>query len=117
MQDYTILNTLNDQKEEKDAKTKRINLIKWFKRYLLFLLICAPIGLSFMIRNLVRFHEKPGILSANSDSLQYMGNISLIKRLLIPSTLDLEYPFHSEYAKASTNVWLITLKTCDDGDA
>ena len=97
--------------KEKDAKTKRIDLTKWFKRYLLFLLICAPIGLSFMIRNLVRFHEKPGILSANSDSLQYMGNISLIKRLLIPSTLDLEYPFHSEYAKASTNVWLITLKT------
>lgn len=91
----------NDKKE----------LISWFKRYMLFLLICASIGLSFVIRNLIRFHEKPGILSANPDSLQYMGNISLFRRLTIPNTLDLEYPFHSEYAKASTNVWLINLKT------
>ena len=94
-----------------DNEQKNKDLITWFKRYLLFLIVCASIGLSFVIRNLVRFHEKPGILSANSDSLQYMGNVSLIKRLFIPTTLDLEYPFHSEYAKASTNVWLITLKT------
>ena len=83
----------------------------WVRRYLVFLFVCGGIGLSFTVRNIIRFHEKPGILSANSDSLQYMGADSLITRLGLPRTLDLEYPFHSEYAKASHNVWLITLKT------
>ena len=93
------------------SEVKEGSGIKWLKRYVVFGLICIPIGMSFVIRNLIRFHEKPGILSANSDSHQYMGSYSLLTRLGPPSTLDLEYPFHSEYAKASQNVWLINLKT------
>lgn len=83
----------------------------WIKRFVLFGVVCGFIGLSFTLRNAIVFHEKPGILSANSDSFQYMGNYSLFTRLGIPKTLDLDYPFHSEYAKASSNVWLIMLKT------
>lgn len=87
------------------------NGMRWFRKYAIFGVVCGIIGLSYTIRNAIVFHEKPGILSANSESHQYMGNYSLLTRLGLPGTLDWEYPFHSEYAKASRNVWLIMLKT------
>lgn len=93
------------------SEVKEGNFKLWIKRYILFGVVCGSIGLSFTIRNAIRFHEKPGILSANSESLQYMGGYSLLTRLGIPGSLDLDYPFHSEYAKVSKNVWLILLKT------
>lgn len=82
-----------------------------FYPYLVFFLLSVPLGLSFTIRNFIRFHQKPGISSATPDSFLYMGGYSLKERLGIPSSLGLDYPFHSVYAKDSPNVWVILFKT------
>ncbi|MCR5501572.1 MAG: glycosyltransferase family 39 protein [Lachnospiraceae bacterium] len=82
-----------------------------FRPYLVFFFLSVPLGLSFTVRNFLRFHQKPGISSATPDSFLYMGNLPLSVRLGIPSSLGLDYPFHSVYAKDSTNVWVILFKT------
>lgn len=90
---------------------KEGQLSLWIKRYCCFLVLCGLVGLSFTIRNYIRFHEKPGILSANPDSFLYVGNYSLIDRFKLPLDLGLQYPFHSIYGKNCGNTWIILLRT------
>ncbi len=84
--------------------------------YVFFGLIAGIIGLSWTVRNAVRFRVKPGIASATPESFLYMGNTPLLKRLGIPSSLGLDYPFHSVYGNASDNVWLILFRTAVFGE-
>lgn len=96
---------------------------QWKKRlhtlildYGIFALISIPIGLSWEIWEALMFHEKPGIASATPESFMYMGNYPLLRRLGFPRSLGLSYPFHSVYAKASDNVWLIMFRTSVFGE-
>ena len=72
-----------------------------------------PIGLSWIIRNLVRFSEKPGVPVPGETSPMYTEPFSLWERLGIPSLsqLHLDFPFHPISAKACCNTWAIMMHT------
>lgn len=92
---------------------KKTEILKWIKNYCIFGIIAAPIGLSWIIRNLIRFGEKPGVPVPGETSPMYTAGYSLWDRLGIPSLADLriEFPFHPISAKACSNTWVIMLHT------
>ena len=93
-----------------------VNLKRTVLEYVVFGLICIPIGLSYIVRNLVLFGEKPGIPSPAiipSQSVMYTGDYSVWSIIGIPalSELRLEFPFHPLSAKAIHNTWVILFQT------
>lgn len=87
------------------------NVKEWVRNYIIFGLICAPIGVSYTVRNAILFGETPGVPTPGLDSISYTGRYSYWQRFGIPSTLDLKYPFFSPYSRNDYNTWLIMLKT------
>lgn len=83
------------------------------RNYLLFGIISAAIGLSWITRNLIRFHVKPGISSATEASVMYTGNYSVWERLGIPALLDwhFDFPFHPLSGDVIHNTWVIMFQT------
>ncbi len=92
-------------------KGKKQDLFLCLRNYGLFLLVCAPIGLSFIVRNLIRFHVMPGIPTPSTDSVMYYGNYSFWERMGIPTSLAIDYPFHTINASQTSNTWIILFKT------
>ena len=98
-------------KEKNQVAIKNIIL-----QYLVFGVICVPIGLSYIVRNLVLFGEKPGIPSPAlipNESVMYTGDYSVWSIIGVPSLADLhvEFPFHPLSAKAIHNTWVILFQT------
>lgn len=83
------------------------------KNYLIFAVIVMPIGLSWIVRNLIRFGEKPGVPVPGETSPMYTETFSLWERLGIPSLSDwnFAFPFHPISAKACCNTWVIMFHT------
>lgn len=95
-------------------RTKKKGMIlTWVKNYCIFALIVIPIGLSWILRNLIRFGEKPGVPVPGETSPMYTADFSLWQRLGIPSLADLhlDFPFHPISAKACANTWAIMFHT------
>lgn len=92
---------------------KRNYILKWIKNYCIFGVIVAPIGLSWIVRNLIRFGEKPGVPVPGETSPMYTAAFSLWERLGIPffSDWNFAFPFHPISAKACTNTWVIMYHT------
>lgn len=88
-------------------------VIARIKNYILFGLTAAVIGLSWIVRNLIRFHEKPGISSATEDSVMYTGNYGVWERLGIPALADwhFDFPFHPLNGDVIHNTWVIMFQT------
>ena len=85
-------------------------------QYVVFGVISIPIGMSYIIRNMVLFGEKPGIPSPAiipNESVMYTGEYSVWSIIGIPSIFDLhiEFPFHPISAKAIHNTWVILFQT------
>ena len=93
------------------AESEAGRFINTVKTYIVFAVIAMPIGLSWSVRNLIRFHVKPGISSATPDSNQYLGSFPLMERIGFPVSSSLGFPFHSENASFSHNAWQILFKT------
>lgn len=95
--------------KEKQKET----LFKTIKDYLTFAIIVFPIGLSWIVRNLIRFKEKPGVPVPGETSPMYTRNFSLWERLGIPSLHDwhFDFPFHPISANACANTWAIMFHT------
>lgn len=89
------------------------NLITWIKNYAIFAVTVAPIGLCWIVRNLVRFGEKPGVPVPGETSPMYTETFSLWERLGIPTFADwnFSFPFHPISAKACCNTWVIMFHT------
>ena len=93
------------------------NFLKKFwlaaKNYLLFALVSGSIGLSWIIRNLILFHVKPGISSATEASVMYTGNYSIWARIGIPafSHWHFSFPFHPLSGDVIHNTWVIMFQT------
>lgn len=85
--------------------------LQCIKSYSLFALIVIPLSLLWSIRNYVRFSVTPGIASATPQDFKYIGDIAISKRICIPDSLGLSYPFHSPQATYSNNCWLIAFRT------
>ena len=81
------------------------------KEYVIFAVIALPIGLSWSIRNIVRFGVKPGISSATPESNQYLGSYPLSEIIGMPVKSSISFPFHSENAVYCHNAWSILFKT------
>lgn len=94
------------------SKDKK-QLLYWIRNYCIFGLVVAPIGLSWITRNLIRFGEKPGVPVPGVTSPMYTQNFSLWERLGIPSFSDwhFDFPFHPISAKACCNTWVIMFQT------
>ncbi len=92
---------------------KKTDILRSFRRYLLFGLTAGSIGLCWIVRNLIRFHVKPGISSATEDSIMYTGNYSLWARLGLPSLSDwhFSFPFHPLSGDTVHNTWVIMFQT------
>lgn len=91
----------------------RQNICRSVKNYVLFGLTSGAIGLSFIIRNLLKFHVKPGISSATETSVMYTGDYSLWARLGIPAFSDwhFSFPFHPLSGDVIHNTWVIMFQT------
>ncbi len=97
-----------------EAKEKRA--WRCIREYACFALISIGLGLSWTVRNIIRFSTKPGIASATPDDIKYMGDYSIWQRLTIPGNWGFDYPFHNEYGSVSDNAWLILFKTSIFGE-
>ncbi len=82
-------------------------------RYFLFGCTAGTIGLSWIARNLLRFHVKPGISSATESSVMYTGNYGIWSRIGLPSLSDwhFAFPFHALSGEANHNIWVILFQT------
>ncbi|MDY2698530.1 MAG: glycosyltransferase family 39 protein [Lachnospiraceae bacterium] len=94
------------------ARDKKL-LLQWVKNYCIFGIVVAPIGLSWIVRNLIRFGEKPGVPVPGETSPMYTQPFSLWNRLGIPafSAWHFDFPFHPISAKACCNTWVIMFHT------
>ncbi len=92
---------------------KKSHLLSWIKNYCIFAVIVAPIGLSWIVRNLIRFGEKPGVPVPGETSPMYTAGYSLWERLGVPAFSDwnFAFPFHPISAKACSNTWVIMFHT------
>lgn len=83
------------------------------QNFAIFAVIVIPIGLSWIIRNLIRFGEKPGVPVPGETSPMYTNAYSLWDRLGIPafSQWHFDFPFHPISAKAIHNTWVIMFQT------
>ena len=83
------------------------------RNYILFGVICAVIGLSWITRNLIRFHVKPGISSATEASVMYTGDYGIWERVGIPALSDwhFDFPFHPLSGDVIHNTWVIMFQT------
>jgi hypothetical protein len=93
-----------------------IELRNCILEYFLFGAIVIPLGLSYIIRNLILFGEKPGIPSPAlipSESVMYTGSYSVWSIIGIPSLAELhvEFPFHPISAATIHNSWVILFQT------
>lgn len=91
----------------------KTEILKWIKNYCFFGVVVIPIGLSWIVRNLIRFGEKPGVPVPGETSPMYTADFSLWQRLGIPSLADwhFDFPFHPISAKACSNTWAIMFHT------
>lgn len=92
-------------------ESKAGNFARAIKQYIMFGIVCGGLGLSWSIRNLIKFGTKPGISSYNESDIKYMGPFNFIERFGWPKDWGLDYPFHNIYGSASKNAWLIMLRT------
>lgn len=98
-------------------KTQNLVLIKdAVIQYVVFAVICIPIGLSYIVRNLILFGEKPGIPSPAlipEQSVLFTGDYSVWSIIGVPliNDLNVSFPFHPLSAQASHNTWVILFQT------
>ena len=93
----------------KDIKT----VTNRIRNYILFGVVSAVIGLSWITRNLILFHVKPGISSATEASVMYTGNYGVWERMGIPALADwhFDFPFHPLSGDVIHNTWVIMFQT------
>lgn len=91
----------------------KADILLWVRNYLIFGFITGGIGLSWIVRNLIRFGEKPGVPVPGEASPMYTAPYSLWERLGIPSLADwkFHFPFHPISAEACNNTWVIMFQT------
>ena len=90
----------------------RVAIGRTLLEYVVFGVICIPIGLSYIVRNLILFGEKPGIPSPAlipNESVMYTGPYSVWSIIGIPGLADwhAEFPFHVISAASIHNTWVI----------
>lgn len=90
-------------------------------QFAIFLAICAPIGLSWTVRNSVRFGIEADYVQdvGGEYSGQYVGNLKIWERLGIPSAEQWNYGVVQFNTEIDTNIWMTLFRTAlyDEGQA
>ncbi len=91
------------------------NFKKWKQfvvQFVLFLTVCAPIGLFYPIRNFIKF-DMPFIWIQHMTETdpQYIQYSTIFSRLGIPSFKQMSYAFISYDTTLEQNVWIQALRT------
>lgn len=88
-------------------------IFRCIRNDILFGLTAGAVGLSWIVRNLIRFHVKPGISSATEASVMYTGNYGIWARVGVPSFADwhFDFPFHPLSGDVIHNTWVIMFQT------
>ena len=83
------------------------------RNFCIFAAIVVPLGLCWVVRNLLRFGEKPGVPVPGETNPMYTAPYSLWERLGIPTLADwnFAFPFHPISARACRNTWVIMFHT------
>ncbi len=91
----------------------RIALKKTLLQYVLFGAVSIPVGMSFILRNLIVFGKKPGLPTQGEASVMYTGQFPLWSRIGVPAVADLhlDFPFHPISGEVSHNTWVILFQT------
>lgn len=85
--------------------------LKCLKQYVIFGLVTAGIGLSWVLRNLIFYHTNPGVPVLTESSVLYIGRFSYLDIFGIPKDFIMRYPFHTINGKQICNSWLIVFRT------
>ena len=103
---------LMDFIEKIRSKDKKV-IFQCIRNDILFGLTAGVVGLSWIVRNLIRFQVKPGISSATEASVMYTGNYGIWARVGIPSFADwhFDFPFHPLSGDVIHNTWVIMFQT------
>lgn len=90
----------------------RKSLKKYILQFTIFLLICAPIGLFYPIRNLIKF-DMPllYIQKLSTTDSQLISNSTIFSRIGIPSFEQISYAFITFNADIERNVWVQLIRT------
>jgi len=99
-----IIMLLHMMDEHREHRLKNV-----IGQYIIFAVISIPIGLSWTVRNIIRFRTKPGIPSPSMN--QYIGDFSLWSNLGLTANLNLSFPFYSPNATYNNNAWVIMFKS------
>lgn len=91
--------------------------LKCFLQYLLFGVVCIPIGLSWAVRCLLRFGMPLTYVNhLPEQSWQYVGNYSLMERFFIPNPVELLSNLIHGSLGFGENVWVQLFRTAALGE-
>ena len=91
--------------------------LKRFLQYLLFGVVCIPIGLSWAVRCLLRFGMPLTYVNhLPEQSWQYVGNYSLMERFFIPNPVELLSNLIHGSLGFGENVWVQLFRTAALGE-
>ncbi len=85
---------------------------KYAGQFAAFLAVCAPLGLFWPIRNLLKFNMPLlYIQEVAATDPGRIGEVSLFSRLGLPSLSQILYPFSRGDPALETNIWIQTLRS------
>ncbi len=90
-------------------RERRMYLIRQFA---LFGLLSIPVGMSFYVRNLIKFNmSMVWVYELPTDSWQYTGNVPVINRFLWPIPAEMVENLRSFRLGCGYNVWMQIIRT------
>lgn len=100
-----------------DWKNKKAFPVKIFMQYVLFGIICVPIGLSWAVRCYIRFNMPLNYVNKLPvDSWQYVGDHSLMERFFIPNPITLLSNLAHGSIGMGENMWIQIFRTAALGE-
>lgn len=91
---------------------KRAQWKTWLFQYLIFGLVSIPLGMSFSVRNLIKYRVPfVWVYTLPEDSWQYVGNYSLWERFFLPSLAEIKDSILHMRIGFGYNVWVQLFRT------
>lgn len=100
-----------------ECKAEKKFAVKRFWQYVLFGIICVPLGLSWAIRCLIKFDMPLNYThTLSEDSWQYVGDYSLLERFFIPNPVTLLGNLKNGGIGMGENTWIQLFRTAALGE-
>ena len=99
-----------------ESIVKRKGIGKTIVQYVIFLCICAPLGLWFQVYAYQRFGQEFGYVFSNLNSSLYVGDYSIVQRFVLPIAGDIADRGIFCYAFSNYNLFTYTIKSSVFGE-